>query len=303
MPEETAPVTLDQAFEAAVTEHKPAEEVKEETAGETESGEETEQGAEETEKVADQLTETTEETLLSKEEADKLSPESKTAYKAMQKAFTQKTQKLAEERKGIEKYQQLIDSFEADPKATIKKLAEQSGLTLVEAAQAAKEAENGEDPILTEVKKSLGPDLEFLAERVAPMFQKLYKDIAEVKSDTEAQKARIAQVQAEDAAAAMTKEHPDWMKHAAQMNALSKKLQPAGMDQLDYLKVLYKLVAPEKTPADQAKKIIAKLQKSAESSESNNAGVSDNNVQVSPGKLPSIDEAYAAAQKGVRWEE
>src|SRR5206468_11863712 len=96
--------------------------------------------------------------------------------------FTKKTQRLAEERKVIERlepYVDVVESYEADPVATVQALADQHGYDLVPRGTARGHG-NGQPAAaatppdeIAEFRQALGPEMEYLAEPLAPALTKL----------------------------------------------------------------------------------------------------------------------------------
>src|SRR3990172_11642241 len=130
MPAETAPnPTCDQAADAAMATLSQTAAVDAEPTGDTDKAPEPTQEQTPTETPVKETVESDE--LISAEEVATLDDAGKANYKKMQKAFTEKTQKLAAQRKEAEAYkpyQELIKAYQTDPTGTIQKLASQHGL-------------------------------------------------------------------------------------------------------------------------------------------------------------------------------
>jgi len=246
--------------------------------------------------------------------------------KALEGAFTKKTQALAEERRAatrFEPYVDLIDAYEEDPKAVVLALAKQHGLTIAnpEAPATAEGTTTAVDAVLDEFKGALGPEFEYLAEGLAPAITKLVERLtaATVEKVTEPLKAQtkgLLDKQATDTTAQVMKTfeeaHPDWQEHEEALVALSQKLSPKGMTETEYLDHLYTLVTAdtsveardkmiEARVADQVKKAIAKMTRGAESTETRTEATPERHVRTGPPATPTFQEAYEAAKRGERW--
>lgn len=318
-PEETANPTIDQAFEAAEQSlaQEPTEKTVEQPAeGDTKAGEKTqtaEQPPVETPPV--ETTETDE--LLTKDEVAKLSPEGQANYKKMQKAYTQKTQTLAAERKKLENWQNVIDAFEADPVGTLRKIAPQYGLQFAEAA--AKEAEETtQDPnaevtaqMQTELRELLGPEQEALADGLTKIFDRALRSATQsaVKAEVEPLKQRDQERALEEITTTTETEmkafgdkHKDWKQHEPKMLEIGKKLLPAeGMTTADYLETLYYLATKDQSEAEQVNKVVERINKAASSAEPQESAVNTTRVTPARPKRPTLEEAFEAAEKGIAW--
>lgn len=253
--------------------------------------------------------------------------------KALEGAFTKKTQALADERRTLERlapYQDLIDAYESDPAAVVRTLAEQNGIKLVDDGDEKAAAASGDETtatavetVLEDFKASLGPDLEYLADGLAPAITKLVerltqstveKTVAPLKKQQAAILNRDATAQSELVMESFGKDHPDWKDHEPAMLKLSQKLQPNGMSEVEYLGHLYKLVTHdsreqardtdiEKKVAERVKATVEKMTKGAASSETRTDDTPDSQVRKRPTGSPTFAEAHAAAKRGERWED
>lgn len=314
---ETALPTFQEAYEKAKEEHsRPSEEVTApETEGETETAKpvETEQP-----QAEDQSTEAAEDTesLLTKEEEAALKGEAAKQYKQMQRAFTQKTQKLSEERKKIEQWQTFIDSFQANPQETLKRLAGSYGLQVAEPEQQRMNTTVQEvaDESVQQLREALGPEGTVLADRLAPVFENLARRIAQTVVKTEVDPIKEAQqrataeamaAEAESELEAFGKRHADWKEYESKIVELGKKFQPAQnseMDTSEYLDMLYFLATKDRTDAATTKSVVDRLNKSVRAAAQETAGVSQKVVTPAAPKKPSFQEAWQAAKRGERWE-
>jgi len=303
MAEEDKLPTFDESFKAAVEQHSaPAERA---AVPEPASSEPAQQTPDEPQAQApvDDGAE-----LLSKEEIEKLKDDPAKLEAGFKSAFTKKTQELAEQRKQLEPYQQLIRSYETDPKGTVKQLYEhffpQQDATPKQAAQAT-------NAFLDQLRTGLGPELSFLADRMAPALENLMQSyvgnqIAPVQERLEAEAAE-REVNAE--LSAFEVKHPDWKQHEEKMAEIGRRFHPAP-DPLtgqppsteEYMDTLYKLATFDISNAAKETEMLKRMTASAGKSESPSSGTPENRVAKTPAKLPTFEEAFADAKKGVRYE-
>ena len=314
---ETALPTFQQAYASAKeeVESKPAEteDTEAREAGETETATEPET---EQKEEADQSPETSEETLLPQEEVGKLKGEALKQYKAMQKAYTQKTQKLAQERKALEEYQGLIDQFKTNPTETISKLAQYYGLRVEEPEKARVEqtTKTAVDESVQELRQALGPEGEILADRLASALENMARPVAQnlVKNEVEPIKQQQEQMTAEALAAeaqadleAFSTKRPDWKEYESKMVEIGQRFQPAvgsNMTSEEYMETLYILATKDKSDAKTTSEVVSRLNKAVKSASQATAEVKANNVSPTAPKKPSFQEAWQAAKRGEKWE-
>lgn len=242
------------------------------------------------------------------------------------KVFTQKTQKLAEQRRDTERlasYREILDSYEADPEATIEALAHQHGLSIARPGTSGPAASGTDAPQptvaeLDEFKQLLGTDLEYLADGAYPAVKALIERhvqaaLAQVVQPIRAQQEAVtAHVASEQTAAVMREfstKHPDWQSHEPAMLALSKQIKPSGMSEPDYLEHLYVTVTRgdsarvlEAQVAKQVKATLARMQKGADSAERSTPSTPGSQIRRSPTHIPGWEEAAAAARRGERFD-
>lgn len=301
--------SFDQAFDDAVKQASQPQSESSDTetqASETETAQTEQPPAE-----ATQAEEESAEPLLSAEE-QKLTGEAR--EKALNRAWTQKTQNLAEQRKQLEALQPLLEALQQDPKAAVTQLAQELGLEITPAtgAEPAKVQEvteeiNAELTALLgpELGKSLGSIIEKAATRIAA------KAIEPVKSLSERQQLE-AEVARSDAAIEQLKaKYPDAPKFDKKMAELSKMIHPVegAMNAYQYLEMLYHLATRDISKAEARKEAIKAIEKSARSSESSTSAASSSQIKPAPPDAikgasldKAIDLAYAAAKRGERWE-
>lgn len=281
-------------------------------------------------KAAPKKPATTDDELISAEEFTALQTKHAKNPDALLKdlvgVFTKKTQTLAAERKSVarlQQYEPLLDAYEQDAVGVIKLLAEENGLELVAKGTTAPKTEPaaGEeavDTLLDEFRTTLGPELEYLADGLAPaikgLVEKLTKTtVTEATKGLKAQQDTLLTKAATDATdAVMTTfgtTHPDWKDHEPAMMALAAKIEPKGMTEVEFLEHLYQVATRDAWEKDKDTKIgeavkttLAKMQKGAATTETHQASTPESQVRKAPPETPSFSEAYEAAKRGERWE-
>jgi hypothetical protein len=228
--------------------------------------------------------------------------------KELQRAFTKKTQKLAELRKDLEPYRDLIAAMRDDPEATIQALARQAGYDLTKPQETPPTAVDPLTEVKTVLAESLGPEYEDLAERLAPAVMRSAELIAKrtIQPLQEAQQTQLQTQVANEAQSEIAKfaeSHPDWQQHEAAMNQLAAVLQPKpGLGTQRYLELLYREVTGDKAVAAKTKQTIARMQRSAEESSAQPSAVGADKVSVSTTGPPTFKQAAEFARRGVRLE-
>ncbi len=315
---ESAPLTFDQAAEAALAEHSP----KGEQATAPGESNPTESSADTTTTTA---TPTPETGLITDAEYSaletKFAGDPKGLRRALEGTFTQKTQKLAEERRSYDRlkpYAELVDAYETDPLETIERLARQHGRTLAVAGEttethadipaASSEAATG---LVDKFKEDLGPEYEYMADAMAPALMNLVKaamaaTIEPLKAQQELIVGKAANDQTETVMQTFEKSHTDYKDHEPAMLALSQKIQPNGMSELEYLDHLYQAVTSTPAARQQAiakgvKAALAKMEKGALEAETDRT-TPEHRVTKRPPKNPSFEESAAAALRGERFD-
>lgn len=261
------------------------------------------------------------EELLSKEEYETLRKDPEALHKALNKAFTQKTQALSEQRKALEPYQELVKGLQEDPQGTVKALAEQLGIKL-EQAETKQEVKDATGELVAELKQSLGPDLEFLADKLAPALERITlklagqavsKEIEPLKQQTQRLQEQAITEQIDNNLKLFTEKYPDFKKHEAKMTEIGTRLHPATDSKtgkpptwMEYMEDLYYLATRDSRDGDIAKKTVERMTESAKKSETSEGGVSGQKVTKAAPKGKSFDEAFDQswkdAQAGVIYE-
>jgi len=318
MPEEN----FEARFDTAVSEAQ-GEQSKDQAPEKTDQAESATQTAEEKGTEPAQPTEGSED-LLPQEEWDKLQNDPKALRAALNKAFTEKTQKLSEEKKTFEsqkealgQYQHLIERWNANPKEVVQALAKQAGVD-IPSVETKAEAKSAAKSLTDELKESLGPEFEFLAERLAPGLERAILKVAgqtvePIRQQAKALEAQQASKDVEVDMQRMTEKHPDWKKYEGKMYELGQELLPAKNPKtgkyptaLEHMERLYLLATMDVREAEAAKKAVKRIGEAAEKSESSEGGVSPSRVAKSAPKSGNFNEkfdnAFADARQGVRYE-
>ena len=245
------------------------------------------------------------EELLPLEEYERLRKDPEALRKALNKAFTQKTQQLAEQRKALEPFQDLVKGLQEDPQGTIRALAENLGIK-IEQAETKKEVKDATGELVAELKQNLGPDLEFLADKLAPALERITQRIAEqtvsqkiepLEKQTKEMREETVRQQIDANLELFTKKHPGWEKHESEMTKIGARFQPVatGKDApswMEYMEILYNLATRDGRDGDIAKKTVERMTESAKKSETSEGGVSGSKVTKAAPKGKSFDEAF-----------
>ncbi len=231
----------------------------------------------------------------------------------LNRVFTQKTQELAALRKPLEAQKDLLDALESDPTKTITQLAEQLGLKISPSSAETKVTETAAtavDTALESFRQALGPELDFLADKLGPAMKSMAENIAKTVIDQnvgplkQQQETLLSRAAAEQTAATMKtfgEKHPDWKTHEPAMVKLMGQLQPNGMAEADYLDLLYQHVTRDTTIADAVKKAMDRITKGAKDADTGDRPTSETKVTDTPPRMPSVMEAFQAAKRGERW--
>ena len=316
MPEETVkPTSFREHYEAAKSaadsQGKSADEAAPETPAADDTRGKQEPPAEETEKVADLPAETTEskDELLPAEEVAKLSPKERTAYEKSQKSYTLKTQALAAEREKFKPWQPLISGLTDNPDETIEQLATARGFKLVKADQdtngaaSKQETENALAELPAELEFAR-PFLEQWGNKLVASAEARLKDqIKPVIEGHERIESEALDSQIQTTLKQMTDKHPGWEKHQAKVYEFMCKLEPKGMTPLEYMETCLTLATQNVSAAEQTKKTVERINKSASAAEPPVTPVSDKLVvhAMPPPDKRSIRDAHEAAKRGERW--
>jgi hypothetical protein len=252
------------------------------------------------------------EDLLTQEEYDKFKDNPQELRKALNKAFTQKTQALSEQRKSMEPYQNLVENLKNDPQATVRQMARELGIQ-VEAPETKQEASKVAGQLVADLKADLGPDLEFLADKLGPALERITsklagqaveKEIEPLKQQTRELQEKAVTEQVEANLDLFTKKYPDWKKSEAKMTDIGSRLQPMTDPKtgkpptwMEYMEDLYFLATKDARDGDIAKQTVERMQLSAEKSETSEGGVASSRVKKTAPKGMKFDEAFNQAWK------
>jgi hypothetical protein len=240
------------------------------------------------------------------------------------KSYTPKTQELARQRKELtekygrfEQYAPLLEALDEDPKETIIRLAKMHDVPLASADNDTK-AGNGSGDMVKEqtsrmaqqLQDLFGPENSELAKSMAQIFEgnmrelesNIRKDVDPLKTQYQTIAERSAAEAAERDMQAFEQRHPDWKQYEPKIVELGKKLEPKGMSVGDYMDLLYTLASAGKKSADTTTEVVNRLKQAAESAEEPTQGVKDTNVTPSAPPKPTMQQAFEAAKKGIRWE-
>ena len=260
--------------------------------------------AEDPDKVADQPQEPTDDddALLTPDEVSKRSAKERTLYEKAQKNYTVKSQKMAADRKALEEWNPLIEGFKADPTATLEKVAKQLGFTVAKAgSQDTKTAESADLPeYLSEIRPFIEARDKALEARIRAELEPVKKAHAEM-----AQEAVIADT--ESTIERFTAKYPEWKQHESKMLEFGAMLVPAPgskMTDFEFMEKMHTLATSGIAEAEATKKVIAKMNKSAASSEDRTSGIPKERVAhtMPPKDKRSFKDAWEAAKRGEVWE-
>jgi len=268
--------------------------------------------AHETETPADEPPETgtDTDTVLSPEQLAKLSAKDRANAEKWQAGLTQRSQalkasenELKARENELKEWLPLIEALKTNPDAAIEQLAQRQGFTVSKAQRAAAETK------AAQTAAELPEELQFLK----PVFEEYGKklldnlrgEIAPIKQATDQMMTQAVAAETEATLKSFSAKYPGWEKYERAMIEEGKSILPGqGMDDFKYLERLYKLVTADVTEAEKTKKVVEKINKSAESSEQKKSGVPDSRVAHSlpPPDKRSMRDAYEAAKRGEAWE-
>lgn len=281
----------------------------EDQAAEVESG--VADGAEdsaESEDTDDSDDDSSDEDLLSPEEVEVLSKDPKAYHKALNRAFTTKSQKLSAQMKQLEPYMAFFEALENDSEGAIRELAERVGLRIEGGAKAGSEqAKELGAHLLEVVQAELGDEYGDLSPKMARAMEKVAEMVATRVAQPLAQEQHrllreTAEAESARALEVFGKTHPDFKKHEKAMVEMSRKVTPQkGVTEQEYLGILYDLVQAKGKEGDLTKKIVKRINQSAKSSKEG-PRVPAREVKTNPSALPTFAEAAEAADRGEVWD-
>jgi len=233
-----------------------------------------------------------EEELLSSEELEALKDNPKALRKALNRAYTQKTQALAEQRR-------FAEAFRTDPQGTLRRVAAALGMRVT-----APESKEQVDEIHATLVDTFGEEI---AGKFRPVMDKLIKQAveAQVQPLRQAQEQVLSQAattQSQTVLKAFGEKYPDWKKHEKAMLEHAKKIVPSGnggMTEFEYLEILYHQATRKSSEAETTKKVVDRLTKGAKKTDKPTRGAPASKVaSTSSGRVPTFEEAFEAAKRG-----
>ena len=249
------------------------------------------------------------EDILDADTYEKVKDDPKALRKALNKAWTEKTQRLSTERKALEPYRVLIDALESDPRDAVTRLAEQFGLKVEGRTerQVEQQVDNLADQITAAVKAQLGDEYGELADRIgAGIHDALKLAVPEltkgIGAEVEEVRTSAAQREADRELEVFAGKHPEWKKHEEQMMKVMARMPPSqGVDPQEYLEDIWLIATKKVAVGTEVKKVVEKMTKSASKPKPVDS-TSDRNVARGPIRPPTFREAAAAALRGERLE-
>lgn len=244
--------------------------------------------------------------------------------KELKGVFTKKTQALSEQRKSVEaltKYAPFLQELDRDSVAAIKAAAAHLGLTVSDTRVETKAtetattaAETMADDVIAQFRTALGPELDFLADKLAPAIQSLAQNVAKSAVGQAVEPLKSAQQTLIDKAAteqrdtvlkSFTDKHPDWKTHEPKMLDIAAKVKPGdGVDPGEYMETLLYLATKDISEAEITKKVVERMTKTAKGDEGKSTPLPNTQVTIAPPD-PSdphyLRKAFEAAKRGESW--
>lgn len=198
------------------------------------------------------------------------------AYKQMQRAFTQKTQEIAQHRNKVKAY----DDFMRDPRTSVANMARQLGITMEQAQDVKESLKDWQPQTWQEVIDKAKQDAKAeLMNELAPQLQPIYRELSEVKrSSTEK---------------LLDENVPDWRQYEDRMSELLDKHPSLADDPV----ILANLAIPQDVRESRAMQAaLKKLQSKAAASEvSQGSGIKASSQPAVPGR-PTFAQAIDLAR-------
>jgi hypothetical protein len=160
------------------------------------------------------------------------------------------------------------------------------------------------------MREQLGPDLEYLAEPLAPAVSSFVdrkvaaaldaamRPIRTVHNNVQRhvaqQQAHAAEQQTAAVMADFTARHPDWQQHEEAMFDLAQRIEPRNLTEAQYLDLLHTITTKEQFEKEREAAIADGVQQALGGTVSRRAATA---------RAPSFEEAHAAAKRGVRFED
>lgn len=143
-------------------------------------------------------------------------------------------------------------------------------------------------------RTELGPDLDYLADDLAPAVIRLASGIVASRvgdavrpfvAQSQALTAREQENETATTMRAFEEQHADWKDHEPAMLKLAERIRPSGMTENEYLDHLYETVTRQ-----------------ARTAESHASAHRAASRPRPPSAVPTFEEAAEAAKRGERWE-
>ncbi len=245
---------------------------------------------------ADETPETgeTEDALLTPDEVSKLSAADKKLYAKAQKNYTQKTQKLAAERREFEEQKALHE----------RQLAERQAPPVQDTKVIETQA--------TEALATLPEEWQFLK----PLFETYGKQVrdsvlASVKGELEPikqthmeQTSRAVAAETNATLEAFTAKHPDWKKYETRMVEEMSYFAPGALDDAKAMEKAYRLATADLAEAQRTRTVVDKINKAAENAEPVTQGIDSSRVEhVMPEGLNESGKRFRAAAAAAKRKE
>jgi hypothetical protein len=250
--------------------------------------------------------------------------------RALEGAYTQKTQALAAKRSTLERlqpYTELVDALEDDDPevaaTAVRQLAKELGVALSPGSDgtevsATETAAATSEELLEKMKAKLGPELDYMAEALLPALQDVLKDLlvtelAPVRALTKKAQEREAKQQTDTVLSDFQKTHADWKDHEPAIVELMGRFEPTtGATEAEYLDALYTIATAPKTAtaikaqveagiAKGVKAHIEKINRGSTTAETRLESTADTQVTQRRPANATIQQAYEAAKQGIRW--
>lgn len=154
----------------------------------------------------------------------------------------------------------------ATQQATIRAMAAGAGLLGKETPETKQEVKEAKADLLATLKKSLGPELEWLAVKLSPALTEM---LEEERKGMKAQLSTVEQTQTEqEVSRAWDKLHEETKglsrKFEARMTQLADEIYPApNQTSLQYLRNLYKIAASDRTASTTRQQMTDKINRNA----------------------------------------
>ena len=241
-------------------------------------------------------------------------PELRKIYKSMQRGMTEKTTKLAEERKQYKESNDLVTWMKENPDEAAQALANRRGYTLTRAEQKAADSAQDEavDTIAKDWEAKVGPEttkllLPLIRSAIEASTQQYVAPLQQQQETLNRQAAeRGIAASVEEFGATIVQRGDDWDDSIkAEMATMSNKFSPGENVGLpEYLTAMYNSVMTERNQASAMKKQVKRLRKAKDTSEptqaSRPAPRAKREITSETSDRDAVDIAMAEALEEVR---